>query len=442
MDSHINNLKYKIRRDGYMLLKDVEKHVCGSEKNGIVYPLYDGYSLANVSNTALDLLGAKPVGKTLDKSIIKHIDTKNIKKIVVLLLDGFGYDMFLKSLEYASFFRKVADNGIFAPITSGFPSTTAASITTINSGLTPKEHGLIEWTLYFDEIDQIINTLPFTSLTNESLKGKENPKILYSGITIYGNAKKSKVNTYTLLDSRIASSEYNKQFSSKKTSETHIKNSDFAIKLRRILENEKDRSYFYVYLNGIDSLAHAYGSHTEESEAEILSISHSLEDGFLSKLSKKTASETLLIITADHGHTSIKPENVLYLNKYKKLNSYYDLGRNGKPILPYGGPRDVFMHIKPEKLEEAYAFLSKKLSKTAKVVKLNDSVIKTLFGNEKPNKKFKSRVGNLLILPYSGRAVWYKHLKESEWHYVGVHGGLSPEEMLIPFAAVRLSKIL
>ena len=122
-----------------MLLKDVEKRVCGSEKNGTIYPLYDGFSLANVPNTALEILGAKPVGKTLDKSITRHIDTKNIKKIVVLLLDGFGYDMFLKSLKYASFFRKAADNGIFAPITSGFPSSTAVSITTMNTGETVQQ---------------------------------------------------------------------------------------------------------------------------------------------------------------------------------------------------------------------------------------------------------------------------------------------------------------
>ncbi len=425
-----------------MLLKDVEKRVCGSEKNGIIYPLYDGFSLANVPNTALEILGAKPVGKTLDKSITRHIDTKNIKKIVVLLLDGFGYDMFLKSLEYASFFRKAADNGIFAPITSGFPSTTAASITTINSGLTPKKHGLLEWTLYFDEIDQIINTLPFTSLANESLKGKENPKILYSGITIYDNAKKSQVHPYTLLDLKIESSEYNKHFKTKKTSETHIKNSDFAIKLRKMLEDEKGKSYFYAYLNGIDTITHAHGPHTEESEAEILSISHSLENGLLSKISKKTASETLLIITADHGHTSINPENVLYLNKYKKLNDYYARGKNGMPILPYGGPRDVFLQIKPEKLEDAYEFLSEKLSKTAKVIILTDSVIRDLFGNERQNKKFKSRIGNLLILPYQGRSVWYQHTKKHKESYIGVHGGLSREEMLIPFAAVRLSEIL
>ena len=64
-----------------------------------------------------------------------------------------------------------------------------------------------------------------------------------------------------------------------------------------MLEGEKGKSYFYAYLNGIDTITHAHGPHTEESEAEILLISNALESGFLSRISKKTASETLLIIT-------------------------------------------------------------------------------------------------------------------------------------------------
>jgi predicted AlkP superfamily pyrophosphatase or phosphodiesterase len=422
-----------------MLLKDVEKHVCGSEKNGIVYPLYDGYSLVNVPNTALYILGAKPVGKTLDKSIIKHIDTKNIKKIVVLLLDGFGYDMFLKSLEYASFFRKVADNGIFAPITSGFPSSTAVSITTMNTGEVPTNHGILSWIFYSETSNQIINVLNHNKDKRSRMLSQD---IFHTKSTVFGNFKKSGIHPYTLIDYQIDKTDYNQSFRSKRKSIYHVKDSDFAIKLREILENEKEKSYFFAYLNGIDTITHIHGPHSEASEAEISLISNALESSFLSKLSKKTASETLLIITADHGHIRIYPKKTIYLNKFKKLNNYYKLDKNKKPIPPIGSPRYVFMHIKPEKLEEAYAFLSKKLSKTAKVVKLTDASESDRLLSSNENKKFLKRAGNLLILPYTGKSVWYQHEKGHKERNIGVHGGLSPEEMLIPFAAVRLSKIL
>ncbi len=421
-----------------MLLKDVEKRVCGSEKNGIIYPLYDGFSLANVPNTALEILGAKPVGKTLDKSITRHIDTKNIKKIVVLLLDGFGYDMFLKSLEYASFFRKAADNGIFAPITSGFPSSTAVSITTMNTGEIPTRHGIISWILYSENSNEIINAL-------EDNADKKNRKlsqdILHTKATVYGNFKKSGIHPYTLIDRQIDKTDYNQLFRSKRTGIHHVKDSDFAIKLRKMLEDEKGKSYFYAYLNGIDTITHVHGPHTEESEAEILLISNALESGFLSRISKKTASETLLIITADHGHTRIDPKKTVYLNAFKKLNNYYKSDRTGRPILPIGGPRYVFLHIKPEKLEDAYEFLSEKLSKTAKVIKTAEVSELGKFLGHRENKRFLKRVGNLLILPYSGRSVWYQHAKGHKESNIGTHGGLSREEMLIPFVAVRLSEI-
>ncbi len=425
-----------------MILKEAERKVGKSDKDGFTFPIYDGYSLANVPNTAMKIVGIKPIGPVLDSSITDKIDTSNIRKVVILLIDGFGYPMFLKSLKYASFFRKIAEKGIACPITCGFPSTTAASITTMNTAKTPQEHGVIEWTLYLNEIGQVVNTLPFTSIEDVHLKGKYSPKILYNGITVYDNAIKANVKAYTLLDAQLEKSAYNQLFKSKKISEVHIKNSDFAIKLRKILESEKGKSYVYSYLASVDTTTHVHGPHTEESEAEILAVSQTLEEGLLRKINKKTASETLLIITADHGHTSIDPRKTIYLDKYKQLEEYYQCAPDGKIIPPTGGPRDVFLHIKPEKLEEAYSFLSKKLSKTAKVIKTKDVISKGLFGNGKPNKKFKSRAGDILILPYKGNSVWYHHLNGHKFDKLGVHGGLTKDEMLIPFAAARISDLL
>ena len=167
-----------------------------------------------------------------------------------------------------------------------------------------------------------------------------------------------------------------------------------------------------------------------------------MEEGLLHRINKKTASETLLIITADHGHTTTDPKKTIYLDKYKKLEEYYQRGDDGNIIPPTGGPRDVFLHINPEKLDEAYSFLSKKLSKTARVFKTADVISKGLFGTGKPNRKFRSRAGDILILPYKGKSVWYHHANGHKFDKFGVHGGLTNDEMLIPFAAARISDLL
>lgn len=424
-----------------MILKDVERYVEKARGDGFIPPLYHGYSLVNIPNTAMQMLGARPIGEVLDRSITDSIDRKGIRKIVVILIDGFGYDMFLKSSKYAPFFKKFMEKGIVAPITSGFPSTTAASITTMNTALTPQQHGLFEWTLYFKEIGEVINTLPFTNLKGEQLGRRYSPKLLYTGETVYSRLKSSKIPVYTLIDRQLQKSDYNSLFKSGKISVTHVKNSDFAIRLRKMLENEKKKSFFYTYLSSVDTSSHAHGPHTEESEAEILAVSHALEHGLTSKIDRKTASETLVIITADHGHTTLNPKHTIYLNKYKKLNEYYERGRNGRIIPPTGSPRDVFLHIKKAKLEEAHKFLSKKFSKIAKVMKTSDAIKMGLFGYGDRSKNFIDRAGNILMLPYNNKSIWYEHTKGDKFDLIGMHGGLNKEEILIPFAAARLSDL-
>ena len=41
-------------------------------------------------------------------------------------------------------------------------------------------------------------------------------------------------------------------------------------------------------------------------------------------------------------------------------------------------------------------------------------------------------MGNLVVLPYRGEAVWWYAQERFEQKYLGLHGGLTPQEMEIP----------
>jgi hypothetical protein len=43
------------------------------------------------------------------------------------------------------------------------------------------------------------------------------------------------------------------------------------------------------------------------------------------------------------------------------------------------------------------------------------------------------RTGNLMILPYGNETVWFENSKGVKITYLGQHGGLHEEEMLVPF---------
>ena len=70
-----------------------------------------------------------------------------IKNIVLLVLDGMGLDV-LKTHAPDGFLMKNCE----ARLSSVYPCTTTSVLTTFETGLTPIEHGWLDWSHYFKEI--------------------------------------------------------------------------------------------------------------------------------------------------------------------------------------------------------------------------------------------------------------------------------------------------
>jgi len=291
----------------------------------------------------------------------------------------------------------------------------------------------------------IINTVPFKPLgskrQDELLESGVNPNILYEGNTIHQTLKKEDVKTFVFINESYAHSAYSKLIFKGSTIKSAITISDLIVKLRKHLEKEKGPTYYYVYLGSLDSIEHEYGPHTDEYHAELSSISFLLEKELIEKIDKKNAKESLLIITADHGQLNVNPKETIYLNRFSKLIKNFQKSQKRKVILPTGSPRDVFLHVKPEKVEEVREFLSQKLGEKAEIMETDEAIEKGLFGTGKPKDEFFDRVGNLLILPHKNHTIWYEHPKGRKFDLLGHHGGLNKEEMLVPFAIAKLSML-
>jgi len=407
-------------------------------------PFYEKYCFSNIPSTILKLFDIPTQRPVLPEELYKD-KAENFNKVVLILIDAFGYKQWLRYYKNLDFFNLFTKKGIVSPITTVFPSTTAAALTTINTGLTPQEHALFEWVLYFKEIDMVINTLPFTPLDGKGqdklLEIGVSPKILYNGSTIYRTLKRAGINSFTFLNRSYSHTAYSKLIHKGSTTIPFINLSDLVVRLRKTLEKEKGPAYFYVYIDDADSIEHKYGPYTEEHRAQISVITYLLKKELLEKINKKIASETLLLIAADHGQLNVLPKKTIYLNKYRSLVKSFQKGRKKELILPVGSPRDIFLHIEKSKLNEAYNFLSNKLKGKAEVTKIEEATKMGLFGIGKPKKEFYDRAGNLLILPYKNNTIWYEHIKGKKFDLFGMHGGLSEEEMLVPFGVAKLSEL-
>jgi len=88
-------------------------------------------------------------------------ESGNYDAVVLFLVDAFGW-RFYERFQDAPFIKRVAKHGRIEKLTSQFPSTTAAHLTTIHTGWNVGQSGVHEWIYYEPQLDAIIAPLLFS----------------------------------------------------------------------------------------------------------------------------------------------------------------------------------------------------------------------------------------------------------------------------------------
>ena len=403
------------------------------------YPHYNDQCISNIPGTILNLLDVKSQLPRLP------IEIEGTNKVVLIVLDGFGYNQFLRYRNEHGFLSQLAEKSEVYPLTSVFPSQTTNALTTLNTGLTPQQHGLFEYFLYLKEADMITNTLTFepmgTKRRNVLIDRGLDPKILFNGETIYGTLNEAGIKTFTHIFTTYAYSQCAKLLFNGSTTVASLRSSDLIVNLRKNLEKEAGPAYFFVHLSNLDAIAHQYGPSSYEYNTELSVISSLLQKELTQKIDQKTAKETLLLVTSDHGGIDVVPKDTTYLNDFQNLLANLKQGKGGKQILVTGGPRDVFLHVKDEKLNETKELLTEIVASKARVIEIREAVEAGLFGHGKVCKEFVERAGNLLVIPYRNETVWFEHFLDRQFNILGQHGGLNEKEMLVPLAISTLDNL-
>lgn len=423
------------------MIHELSESIRKRDDGDFLYPCYQENCISNIPGTVLDLFDVK----TSLPKLPLDIDNDGVNKVVVFVLDGFGLNQFLRYNKDHKFLSTLTEKSDIYPLTSIFPSQTTNALTTLNTGLTPQQHGLFEYYIYIKEVGKIVNTLRFEPLGsyggNELVKSGFDLKVLFNETNIQSMLKEAGVESFTHIFSSYAYSNSSRMLFKDSTFVPSLKSSDLIVNLKKKLENTTGPAYFFVHLANLDTISHEYGPNSYEYGAEVSAISYLLNKELTQKIDPKTAKQTLLLLTSDHGGVDIVPEHTTYLNGFAELLSNLKTGAGGEPILPTGSARDVFLHVQDEKMDDTKELLNKTVGTKAKIVETKQAIDNGLFGLGKPTKRFLDRAGNLLILPYLNETVWFDHFKEVNYTPRGQHGGLNKDEMLVPLAVTKLSNL-
>jgi predicted AlkP superfamily pyrophosphatase or phosphodiesterase len=350
---------------------------------------------------------------------------------VLFLIDAFGW-RFSERFQDAPFLQRVAKHGRVEKITSQFPSTTAAHVTTIHTGLPVGQSGVYEWYYYEPLLDQIIAPLLFShagTKERDNLRStKIEPVFLYPRGVFYPELKKMGVTPYVFGMREYTPSTYSNVVMAGAEVRSFKTLSEAFVNLGLLLEKQTKPVYAHLYFDKIDTLCHEYGPTAPQTEAEIQTFLLLMDYYFDKMFNRK---KILFLMTADHGASEVDPQTTIYLNRgpaFIGFERFLKKNMRGDLLVPAGSARDMFLYIWEDQLDEAQAFLATRLDGKADVVKTESLIADGYFGPE-ISPRFRERLGNLVVLPYRYESVWWYEKDKFEQNFYGHHGGLTPQEM-------------
>jgi hypothetical protein len=365
--------------------------------------------------------------------------------VVLFLIDGFGWRFFEK-FQDAPFLKTVTGRGKVEKLTSQFPSTTAAHLTTLHTGMPVGEHAIFEWYYYEPDLDALIAPLLFSFAgtgERDTLKAAgARPRRLLPGTTFYHSLKKLGVASTIFQHREYTPGTYSNVVFEGAQGRPYRDLPEALVSLSQMLSGSAPPpsagrtgvpAYYVLYNEKIDGVCHDYGPASPQVEAEILVFLLAMEQVFQKALAR-SGKRILCLLTADHGQGETDPQTTIYLNReprFAGVEKFMRCDRAGRPIVPAGSARDFFLYIREGLVDEARAFLAARLEGRAEVHKVADLMSEGYFG-PLISPKLPPRAGELVILPYHGESVWWYEQGKFEQKFRGHHGGLTPQEMEIP----------
>lgn len=361
--------------------------------------------------------------------------------VILFLVDGFGW-RFVERFQGAPFLQRLTRQGRLEKLTSQFPSTTSAHLTTIHTGLPVGQSGVFEWFYYEPQLDRLIAPLLYSyagDRERDTLRGSGvSASSLYPGSGLYPSLAEAGVRSHVFGGRDYTPSTYSRAVMQGAKLHGYKTLPEALVNLRELLEAEHARLYIHFYFERIDSLSHAYGPGSPQVEAEIETFLMMMEHFFArAPFGKK---KVLFLMTADHGAMEVDPQTTVFLNldpRFAGVERFLRVNRAGEPLVPAGSARDMFLYIREGLVEEARAFFASRLEGQAEVVRVEDLIDAGYFGPE-VSPLFRPRAGDLVILPHREQTVWWYVRDKFEQRFYGHHGGLSPEEMEIPLFTVEM----
>ncbi len=330
------------------------------------------------------------------------------RKVVVLLVDGLGWNLLLANLDAAPFLAGLVSEGA-EPVSVGFPSTTATSMASFGTGATAGRHGLVGYTFALPGHDGLLNALRWDS-TADPLDVQPVP-------TVFERAADAGVDV-----SHVAL----RSFEGSGLTRAALRGAAYpgadtlgeAVQVTAQALARPGRSLVYVYTGDLDNVGHIRGCGSDGWRAQLEHV-----DLFVAQLHRALPPDGLLLVTADHGMVDVGPADRVDFDNEPLLSA-------GVRLLG-GEPRARHVYARPGAAADVLSAWRERLGGSVLVLSRDEAVADGWFGADVALEVL-PRIGDVVVAPTGPTAVVATRQHPREARLVGYHGSTTPDEVLVP----------
>ena len=327
------------------------------------------------------------------------------RQILLLVLDGLGWLQLRDRTEVAPTLTDMAGG----PITTVAPSTTAAALTSISTGLPPGEHGVVGYRIAVGGSSgpphgEILNALRW-STGNGDARRRYDPR-LFQPCEMFGSQRPPVVTRAQFADSG---------FTAAHLSDTRL----FGYADRVGLVDQvlgafaREEPFVYAYWDDIDRTAHEFGL-AERYNDELAAC-----DAMVAELLHRLPAGTAVVVTADHGQVHVG-ERLIHLPE--EVTGLVD-GQSGEA-------RFRWLHSRPGAASDLLAAAHQAFDHVGWVRSV-DEVLSAGWLGDRVTSTARGRLGDVAVVARDPVA-FVDPAEVSSIELIGRHGSLTAAEMLVP----------
>jgi predicted AlkP superfamily pyrophosphatase or phosphodiesterase len=362
-------------------------------------PILPDYAGANVRGIVPALLGPRSWDSSLPSWMPEPVTGAN--QAVLLVLDGLGWDQLQERRDVAPTIAALAGG----PVTTVAPTTTATALSSIATGLTPGEHGLIGYRILLG--GEVVNVLQWAA-DGESRRRSQPPSEVQRFPAFLGEE------VPVVSPAELCFSAF---------SEGHLRGarpvgfratSSMAVEVRN--ELEAGERFVYAYYGGVDKIAHERGF-GDYYDAELRAA-----DRLVGDLLDVLPPGAVLIVTADHGQVEVGDNIITPSAEILSMVA-----------LQSGEGRFRWLHARRGAADDLFAAAIAEFGGTAWVHRRQQIIDDGWFGPSVP-PPIAGRLGDVAVVAREPVS-YHDPLDSGPFALVCRHGSMTSAEMRVPLLA-------